>query len=274
MKSRAQFTRRIEDGHVVVGLRDGAVAVEMVPSLGARLLSLRDLRAGREWLWRAGDGRGLFACGSDTPFELSPLAGVDECLPTVVPCRLDGIDLPDHGECWSQPWTWDEKAAAEGVLDASLDLPRSGLRLRRLLDLENGGVRLEYVLENRASEPRLWIYAFHALFPIEPADRVELPGDAAGPACAEGAHAKAFISAAGGRAQAHIRRADGAVLELSWDGEALPWLAVWITRGAWFGHRHLALEPTNAPADSPLEPGASQLAPGGKVSWCVALRPC
>lgn len=269
-KDETQVTQHREDGFDVVGLANSFVAVEVVPALGGRLLSLRNVRTGREWLWRAADQRGLFSCPLGTPFEDSPLAGVDECLPTIVPCKYEGRNLPDHGECWTQAWSLDAPALASGKLHALLDLPISPLRLERTICLRQSTVSLDYAFFNLSDCPQSWLYAFHALFPIEPDDRIVLPGQVVAPSCPEGEYAKQFYPAKG-EGQACLYRANGESLEMQWKSDYLPWLAVWITKGAWHGHRHLALEPTNAPEDDLLG-NVPYISAKGCCKWSIELR--
>src|ERR1700682_5913207 len=101
---------RREQGFGVFILGNQEVELAVVPELGARIISLKDLRTGREWLWRPAGGRELFRDGAGDSFENSPLAGLDECLPTIAPCCWQGRDLPDHGEVWAAAWTLDFEA--------------------------------------------------------------------------------------------------------------------------------------------------------------------
>ena len=264
-----ELLRRQETGFNVIGLANEEVAVEIVPALGARLISLRDRHTHEEWMWRPSDGRPLARHPLGLAFEHSSLTGADECLPTINPCLWDGRELPDHGECWASPWTVDAAAFAAGRLQTTLDLPRSPLRLERTITLEGPCVRLAYRLTSRSDRAERWLWAFHPLYPVRPGDRLELPGNAAAPECAPGACAKAFYPAAEGRVA--LIRANGNCLTTTWSPAELPWLAVWITRGNWYGHHHLALEPTVAPANTPDHPAVPLLAPGDTATWSITL---
>lgn len=261
--------RRLENGFEVIGLANDEVAVEIVPELGARVLSLRDQRTQEEWMWRPTDARPLARNPLGSAFEFSSLAGADECLPTINPCRWMGRELPDHGECWASAWTVDANAFADGRLQTSLNLPRSPFRLERTITLDGPRVRLDYRLTSRSDRPEPWLWAFHPLYPVCPGDRLELPGNASEPQCAPGCSAKAFYPAIEGRVA--LIRATGTRLTTIWSPAELPWLAVWITRGDWHGHHHLALEPTVAPANTPDHPDVPLLAPGSTASWSFTL---
>ena len=68
----------------------------------------------------------------------------------------------------------------------------------------------------------------------------------------------------------------GQWLELNWD-QSVEQLGIWLTYGGWpgpGGHHEIALEPTNAAADSlgeAIDAGAPPLAPGERRDWRVTL---
>src|SRR5262245_37293620 len=107
---------RREQGFAVHLLASEQVELAVVPELGARIISLRDRRTGRDWLWHPAGGLKLFRNQPGDRFETSPLAGIDECFPTVVPCQHQGRALPDHGELWTAAWEVDHEAWKSGLL--------------------------------------------------------------------------------------------------------------------------------------------------------------
>jgi hypothetical protein len=264
-----ELLSRQENGFAVIGLANADVAVEIVPELGARILSLRDRRTDEEWMWRPTDARPLARHPLGLAFEHSTLAGADECLPTIDPCVWEKRELPDHGECWASAWTVDADAFAAGRILTTLDLPASPLRIERTITLDGPRVHLAYQLTSCSDRPERWLWAFHPLYPVCPSDHLELPGGAAAPECAAGSCAKAFYPATEGRVA--LIRATGSRLMTTWSPAELPWLAVWITRGEWHGHHHLALEPTVAPANTPDHPDVPLLAPGAAARWSFTL---
>src|SRR5258706_2720611 len=98
--------RRLQ-GLAVHVLDNAEIALAVVPELGAKIISLKNLRSGREWLWHPPGGVKLFKNLPRDDFSTSPLVGVDECFPTIDPCSWQGRELPDHGEIWSVPWQVD-----------------------------------------------------------------------------------------------------------------------------------------------------------------------
>src|SRR6267378_1404797 len=148
---------RREQGFEVLVLSNQWVELAVVPELGARVISLKDLRTGREWLWHPTRERTLFRNGAGDNFESSPLVGVDECLPTIAPCSWQGRDLPDHGEVWAAAWALDFEAWERGVLRTTVSLRISPLDFERTIELQENEVRLSYQLKNRSAAEELYL---------------------------------------------------------------------------------------------------------------------
>src|SRR6266581_8029679 len=80
---RNHYTVRREQGFEIFILSNQEIELAVVPELGARIISLKDLRTGREWLWHPAGRRKLFRNRTGDNFASSPLVGLDECLPTI-----------------------------------------------------------------------------------------------------------------------------------------------------------------------------------------------
>src|SRR5687767_6086711 len=115
-------------GFRIVGLRNETVELAVMPELGAKVSSLIQRQTGREWLWTP-QGAHYRRLPTGTPFDQSSIVGADECIPTIAPSRWRGRDLPDHGEAWSEEWTLDEAAFAQGAIVTNLRFPISPLWL-------------------------------------------------------------------------------------------------------------------------------------------------
>jgi hypothetical protein len=74
-----------------------SLSVEVVPEIGGKIVSLRNIVTGREWMWRLRLDAPLFRNEPTDLFDASPLIGADECLPTIARFRWNDLDLPDHG---------------------------------------------------------------------------------------------------------------------------------------------------------------------------------
>lgn len=284
------------DGIPVHVLRGRRIEAAVAPALGGKLLRLRSLPDGREWMWAPADGRGLFASAAGTPFEDGSLCGADDCFPTVAPCIRDGRVLPDHGESWTTP---------ADVVHAT----DSALRLRQRLDsgvllrswrVADDCLRMDYALRARGPSP--WLWAFHPLLACAPGDVLHLPdevrqlrvesqsglpgtlgsGHWAWPTPGEGVRLDRLDLGTGRRATAKLFAAMPArevavvvqrqhdALTLRFDGRHAPWLGLWLSQDGWHGHRHVAIEPSTADADVPPLQAAPETR-GRTLRWWLEL---
>lgn len=260
------------DGFVVHTFASDRLSCAVVPELGARIVSLRDLTSGREWLdgWTPPDRR-LWHPHDPSDYATGPGAGIDECLPTVLPCSVEGRALSDHGELWNKAPRI-VVSPDRGELSAEWTVESLPLTVMRTLIVMRDRVRFNYRLLNRADEPTPFQWAWHPLFTIEPGDELRFEGDPstcvdpsgatlawphALPGC-DLAHAathaspskcaKVFVGPLH-EARAAIRARAGRGLGIAWSAACAPYAGVWITRGGWKGLHHWAVEPTNAPVD-------------------------
>ena len=283
-------------------LRNDFLSIEVVPELGAKIASLRNLATGREWMWRPRPDAKLFRNKQKDGFDASTLIGADECLPTITPCQFHGRDLSDHGEVWSTPWVVDEAALSAQQIQTIIRLPISPFELRRSISLQENEILFDYRLTSLSSKPERFLWAFHPLMPLEHGDSVELPshitsvkiGSVKGVAASASnrwswpepapglrldqmdfgtgafAYAKLFAEfAEGAEGFAGIRKGQERLL-FRFDTAQISAAGLWFSRGAWNGHTHMAIEPTNASTDSLCEVAASSrsiVQPFQKVRW-------
>src|SRR5277367_2019459 len=169
------LTMRHEQGFEVYVLNNEGVELAVVPELGAKIISLKDLRTGREWMWHPPGGLKLFRNRPGDDFSQSPLAGADECLPTISPCSWQGRALPDHGELWNAPWSVDSEAWESGVLKTRTRLKITPLEFERTIELLAHEIQITYQLTNRGAVPEHYLWAIHPLLGLQPGDRLDLP---------------------------------------------------------------------------------------------------
>ena len=298
-----------ELGFTIYGLRTSSTEIRVAAGLGAKIISLKNLETGREWMWRPPGPFRLFRNKLGDPFERSTLVGADECLPTIAPCKWEGRDLPDHGEVWSVPWAVDRYAWDQGRIKTTVTTPVSPFVFERTVRLEENEVRLDYRLRNVSQKPEPFLWAFHPLLEMVEGDRIALPEDVRsvrvesadglqsmphgspmpwpeplpgvnlswldlgphGPACA-----KLFVESPSVACAAIVNSHTGDSLVLRIDVRQNPALGIWITRGGWYGYEHAALEPTNAASDSLAEVAAKAtsalvLPPEGERAWTIRL---
>jgi hypothetical protein len=305
----AHSFRESDGAYEIVGLRTDALEVTVVPGCGAKIVRLHDRHAGREWIWSARPARVLHQNAVGDAFDDSPLIGIDECLPTVAPCVVDGKEWPDHGEVWPRAWDLDEEALHDARVVTSISLRTVPLSFTRELSVSENTLRLAYTLCNNADEAQRYAWALHPLLAMREGDHIELPpGEHVGrvdsaanlPGLAAGEQAVWPEPLAGVRADrllpgteltslklylpspqpagfAITNTADGTTMRGRYGpAELLPYLGIWVTRGGWNGYHHFAVEPTNVNDDRAdrmdVESNpAAVLGPSERRNWFVEL---
>jgi galactose mutarotase-like enzyme len=279
---------RLEQDFAVYTLANETVEVAIVPELGAKIISLRNLKTGREWLWHPPGGLRLFRNRLGDDFSQSPLVGVDECLPTIAPCLWQGRKLPDHGELWRASWRVDDGAWRKGALNTSISLAVSPFDFERTIELPDNEVCLSYRLRNRSAVEERFLWALHPLLALRPGDRLILPasthalldpdawGEELDSAIPAGDCTKLFAYPLSEGFCAIHNRHTGEQLDLQWSPSENNALGLWLTRGGWHGYHHFAMEPSNADGDALTAAAARNhcgvVAPGGSAAWQVRFR--
>ena len=279
---------RRKQGFEIYVLNNADIEIAVVPELGAKIISLKNLRSGRDWLWHPPDGLKLFRNRAGDDFSKSPLAGVDECLPTIAPCHWRGRELPDHGEIWNAAWGVDASALENGILKTRVKLKISPFELERTIELLENEIQIGYQLNNHSASEENFLWALHPLLRLQAGDELELPAstralfngadwvDAIASAVPEKNCAKAFaMPVSEGLAAIHNSKT-GDRLEFEWNPAENNALGLWLTRGGWHGHHHFALEPMNADSDS-LAVAAERKSSGavaafGSANWQLRIR--
>jgi galactose mutarotase-like enzyme len=164
-----------------VELRGGDARVVIIPSLGGKIAELH--LTGKQWLW-ASDVIPLGRNTGETSYvELADSGGYDECFPTVGACRIPGwvrtfggVELPDHGELWSQNTDVSIRTTPEGQCAITTWVgERLPYRFQRTVQLTPGGaVRFLYDLENTGSEKFPWIWSAHPSLPLTEETRISI----------------------------------------------------------------------------------------------------
>jgi galactose mutarotase-like enzyme len=165
---------------------NGLIALAVLPELGAKILSLRDLRTAREWLWTS-DRLPLVRHPYGVSYiENADTGGWDECFPTVAACEypLDmppGLALPDHGDLWSQAWTSHVQQREQRIdivtVCSAIALPCD---FSRSVSLRAGVASLDmhYAVRNTGAYDIAFIWSAHPLLRIEAGMMIEFPASA------------------------------------------------------------------------------------------------
>jgi galactose mutarotase-like enzyme len=179
-------TERTRNSFRTIEANNGLIAFAVLPELGAKIVSLRDLRTGREWLWtsdRLPLARHPYAVSY---IENADTGGWDECFPTVAACEYPlephrGVPLPDHGDLWAQVWSSRLERRAELIeIVTSCSAIAVPCELTRSVTLRAGAARLEmqYAVQNKGSDEIAFIWSAHPMLRIEQGMVLEFPASA------------------------------------------------------------------------------------------------
>lgn len=251
-----------------VRLATEAVAVEVAGEVGARIISLMDLRREREWMVQGEPPSELELMAwaeEGAPFGPRESFGWDECLPTTLTCAdpLDAAapELRDHGDQWGRGAYLSADPDA-GVLVHTWSVPRWPYRLSRRLSFEDEATLLaEYVLSSHADVALPVHWAQHALFELENGAIIDLPevkrgrpsasigielpdeldwpvatladGRSINLSCIARETAWATVVYAEPGENVRAVQPDGARLDLDWDRGFAPVLRVWLSNSGW-----------------------------------------
>lgn len=182
-RPRRHFPAAADFGYVE--LHGGGTRVVLVPSLGGKITEL--FMGGREWLWTSDVVPLARGIDGTSYLETGDSGGFDECFPTVAACRVPGwvrafggVELPDHGELWSQEPQLEVRTTAEGQCAIfTWRGVRFPYRLQRSACVApDGSVRMDYALVNDGAERIPFLWSAHPTFPLTPATRLLLPDGA------------------------------------------------------------------------------------------------
>jgi hypothetical protein len=293
-------------------LETADLSVDVIPSEGGRIASLKSRLSGLEFLTHSSRSGPYPQPGLATAFQQGPCAGIEECLPTVGSCDTRGGVVPDHGDFWQLSWEV-LAVAADHLHMAAKGFSRT-LRFTKDVILRGRMLRVRYRVENFGTEPQSFLYACHPLFAVSAGDRVLLPPEVrtlrldysrnhrvgeggasvSWPVTASGIHLDVTEGPEAGTAEMFYtgrleegvcgiwRRATGQVLEVAFDTSRLPFLGLWICYGGWPEQSDcprqyaVALEPTtsgcNTLAEAEQLGSAVRLLAGAVSEWEIRFE--
>ncbi|SDL04140.1 hypothetical protein [Halarsenatibacter silvermanii] len=161
-----------------VVIENDILRAEFLPVYGSKMVSLQDLRKGREFLFqRETDKLKKPPHGAD--FSQYDASGFDEMFPTIDASfypegSLQGLKLADHGEVWTESWQC-SLDKSEKTLDFAVELPRLKCRLHKKIELDENKIILDYGVHNNNDEPLIFLWAAHPLFKYEQDMELMLP---------------------------------------------------------------------------------------------------
>lgn len=164
-------------GFTALALESPQATLQILPELGAKVISLRARETQREFLWRQPD-RPLQRVAYGTPFDQADISGWDECFPSIaeVPYPLEpwkNILVPDHGELWTLPWQW---RFADDILCMWTHSVRFGYHFERSFRFTvSGAIEITYQVTNPTPFALHALWSMHPFFAVSPTSRVLLP---------------------------------------------------------------------------------------------------
>lgn len=296
----------------LLGLRSSTLALEVDLAAGAKITSLRNVLSGREWLLQPAPPTSKRHRPSyGDIFTDAPLAGWDEMFPTVEACRyLDehadaeqtdsgAIELPDHGEVWSQPWRL--HGHTETALTCAIEGNALDYQLQRTIEVSGNTARFHYSLGTRRAGGLAALWAPHPQFAVLPGTLLRLPPTvtrldlvdegASGPprelplpdhtldwrdVAAPGSGAMLYADPDVRLGTARLVDPDGSWLQLSWDSGLIPYFALWVDNGLFGRSPVVCPEPMTGYYDSLRAAQARQrvlrLQQDSTIEWTLTVE--
>jgi galactose mutarotase-like enzyme len=305
-----QTTLKLADGSdsPVETLSNGTVSISIAPELGGKIISIKDIH-GKEYVSRS--ERPYVKRTFGMPFGDTEFDGIDECFPCMGGCKYPAEPykdtvVVDHGELVSSVW---KKADGEG-LSLTCDGVNFPYTFRRDVTLEGNTIVMNYTVTNNGDAPFHYLYLFHPLLAADTGTSLGIPDDmeiGIGPSAGNflgqmgetkpwgqlqtatgrpfkdnqfvshsGRYYKYYSDKLEGEGDLTLRHADGTGIRMTWNGDVLPYFAVWTSEGSVGGLHHFAPEPANSSKDTladAYELGqANVIPPHGTAGWTIRME--
>lgn len=176
MAATLQLSEDVFEGQACVRFETARWRGALLPSIGAKVVSLIARDHDHEWLWREPERQFVQPCygASFGDFDIS---GWDECFPGIAegPYLSDpwrDVVVPDHGELWTRAWSYELLASELRMWIAGERLPYTFER--RVTANEQGALRMSYRVTNHDSRPLTYVWAAHPLFRVTPGTVIAL----------------------------------------------------------------------------------------------------
>lgn len=151
----------------------------ILPEWGGKMASLRSKTTGTQFFQQPPQPFRTLQSPSYGDAFLPPYAcGFDECFPTVSESEAQiaskRVQLPDHGELWSRPWSAEKSGDA---LRLWIEGEQLGYRFMKTIKLNGSSVEIGYELTSLESKPFDYIWSSHPLLEVNPEDSIYLPDE-------------------------------------------------------------------------------------------------
>jgi len=304
-------TERYKDEKAIV-LQNDALKVVVLPRWGAKLASIYYKPLELELLWQ-NPGKQYRKTVYGDPYEEGEASGFDEMFPTISRCFYEaepwsGTEMPDHGEVWSIPWEYE-------ITESKVKLSVKGVSFPYVLQkdvyIEESTLHQQYRLANQSNAAFDYIWAAHPLFNTSTGMKLIVPQGMhtiinAVPSNRLGSYGRIYefpfakledgrvfdLSLVPKRNSSDYQKYWflGKVkqgwcslhdpnrslnIDMSWPGNEVPYLGVWVNEGAWAGQYNIAPEPATGAMDrvdfSKMWGMGSQLGSGKVKQWRLSI---
>jgi galactose mutarotase-like enzyme len=292
-------------------LENDHLSIRVLAEAGGKILSLRGVPDGRDWLWQNPHLPVAAAVYGASYVETMDSGGWDEVFPSVLADEIGGLSIPDHGDLVGLPWQVVEHSPDRLVMEVRTRF--APCLFRRAMLLIGDRLEIHYKVRNEGALTVPYLWCAHPLIALEPGMRLLIPNGvrmslAGGVGFAPlekfdwphlpGAGAVDVIPDPGAQGFQPLavkmftapgtvgrvaleRPSDGGMLEFEWNPAEIPHLGLWMNLGAWSGcgslpYFNLGIEPSTAPVDrlgDACDQGSvRRLEPGAEASWTLSVR--
>ncbi|HEY0308837.1 MAG TPA: aldose epimerase [Acidobacteriaceae bacterium] len=155
-------------------LQNGLLLAVIAPAEGGRVVSLVSQQSGLEFLLQSHHSLAPLSPSRTAHFGEGACAGIEECLPTVSKCEVNGEVIPDHGDFWQMEWRVLSPPHPNTICLTADGFSRP-LRFTKTFALHNACLRIDYQIENIGLSPASFLYATHPLLAVDAGDSILLP---------------------------------------------------------------------------------------------------
>lgn len=149
----------------------------VMPELGGKTISMVDAATHHEYLSLPAPNRPYRLPLYGASFAEYDISGWDECFPAIGESAhpdlpWQDVIVPDHGELWTLPW---RAEAADGSLRMSVSGLHFPFHFQKVLTPREGGLRLDYSVDNLSPYPFACFWSTHPLLAATPTTRILIP---------------------------------------------------------------------------------------------------
>ncbi len=267
---------------------------------GAKIASLVSMCDGKEFL-STKQWENYRVLGINGNYVESECSAFDDMFPTIDPYtptegEYKGITYPDHGESCRISYSYEINENSVSFYASSKIFP---IKYKKTVTPSlNGGIDVEYSIENLGDAPFECIWAGHIMLQGELGMRLITPFSENSPVemifCSHGHDFKSlpkdklmlFDPLKGAAYKFYYlekisegyfgaKYPDGRKLMFRYDKEKLPYLGVWLNNGEFQGIYNIAPEPCTVPFDSPQKARkkgyVGEISARDKLTFCISI---